>query len=123
MTPLEARQLIGKALDAVGVVGELQVHGYDAEPETPTAGAAWPVFREFNTGVMCGGLARTYDVYCIVRNTSPAVSAEDAEQLAEPLLDALHPLGEWVQPGDTVQIQVADGQVMPAVRIRITPYD
>jgi hypothetical protein len=122
LTPVALRQTIAGALDGIGAVGDLVVHGYDAEPANPTAGSAWPVFREINPGVLCGGLAYTYDVYAIVRAASPAVSATDAEALAEPLLAALAPIGDWVAPIDAVQIQVADGQTMPALRARITPY-
>lgn len=122
MTPAEERGAIAKALDTIGTVGALTVRGFDAAPESPTAGSAWPVLREFSAGTLAGGLAHSYDVYVIVRGSSPRIAAEDAENLAEPLVDALHPLGEWTQPGDTQMVEVAPGQVMPALRLRITPY-
>lgn len=135
-TPREQRAAIRKALDTIGTVhidggdgGDgnggrgLTVVGYDAQPPSPTPGCAWPVLRQFTASTLGGGLARLYDVYCVVRAGTPAISAQDAEALAEPFLDALLTVGVWTPPGDTVSIETDNGQILPAVHVQITPYD
>lgn len=107
-------------VDALGKVAAVQA--YPAEPDQKHPGAAWPALRALTReGVLGGVYVRQYDVFAVLPPGYGPASADAAETLIEALVEALEPIGEWIQPAETVQIAFDNTTVLPGVRVRITP--
>lgn len=114
---MSARELIASALNSVP-----GVTGHAVEPKNKIAGFAWPVLREvWREGTYVAAYTRAYDVFAILPTANAAKSANAAEALAVPLIQALEQIGEWTQPAETVQVDLGNNNTLPALRIRITP--
>lgn len=114
---MSARELIKAALDSVP-----DLTGYAFEPKTKRAGSAWPVLREvWREGTYVAPYTASYDVFAIVPATTAEESASAVEALAVPLIQALERIGEWSQPAETVQLDLGNNNVLPALRVRISP--
>lgn len=114
---MSARELIKAALDSVP-----ELTGYAFEPKTKRAGSAWPVLREvWREGTYVAPYTGAYDVFAIVPATTSEESASAVEALAVPLIQALERIGEWSQPAETVQLDLGNNNVLPALRVRISP--
>lgn len=117
---MSARQRIADALTAAALP-EVQAV-YTSKPDTVHAGAAWPVLREVSRdGVLCAVLTHTYDVFVVLEPGYAPAAADQADALIGPLVLALEPLGEWIQPADLVALAFESGNTVPALRVRITP--
>lgn len=93
------------------------------EPEEFLPGMAWPALRQVTRdGVFCAPLVKGYDVFVILDPGHKTAASQEAEALIEPVVSALEDIGEWTQPAEVVQLAVPNGQALPALRVRITPY-
>ena len=111
-----ARQLV---LDALASVPDLTV--FSTMPDTPMAGAAWPVWVEsrYGAGKLSRPLAHTYEV----RVTLPAGwlpnTVDVADGLIETLASALSSVGDF-EVANPVQIQFDNATSMPGINARVT---
>lgn len=97
---------------------------YDAEPDQKAPGIAWPVLRELNPdGSFCAPYTRTYDVFAVLPAGYGPHSAQVADDLIEPLVDALQKVGDWTPPAEVVRIQLSASETVPGIRVRITPTE
>lgn len=114
---MSARELISTALNRVPGIA-----GYANEPKNKRAGTAWPTLREvWREGTYVAPYTRAYDVFAILPASTSKESADAAETLAVPLIEALSEIGEWTQPAETVEVDLGNNNTLPALRIRITP--
>lgn len=107
---------------AIGSVEGLT--GYATEPKNKNAGTAWPVLREVTRdGTYVSPYTRAYDVFAILPAATAEASADAAEALAVPLIEALEEIGTWTPPLETVELALGNNNTLPALRVRITPDD
>lgn len=112
-----ARERIRAAISAVE-----GLTGYVSEPKNKNAGTAWPVLREVaRDGTYVSPYTRAYDVFAILPATNAEASADAAETLAVPLIEALEEIGTWTPPLELVEVALGNNNSLPALRIRITP--
>lgn len=105
---------------AIGTVEGLT--GYAFEPKNKNAGTAWPVLREVTRdGTYVSPYTRAYDVFAILPASTVEASADAAEALAVPLIEALEEIGTWTPPLESVELALGNNNSLPALRVRITP--
>lgn len=113
-----ARQLV---LDALATVPGLTV--YPTMPDTPMAGAAWPVWAEclYGLGKMSRPLVHAYEVRVVLPQGWLPETVDVADGVVEQLAAALSRLGplDWVRP---VQITFSNNasNAMPGINARVT---
>lgn len=123
MSPLAAPVAVAPArqalLDALALVPGLIPSG--TMPDTPMAGAAWPVWAEsrYQDGKLCRPLRHTYEVRVILPAGWLPETVDTADGLLELLASALSRVGN-VQLVSPVQIAFDNNMSMPGINARIT---
>ena len=90
-------------------------------PDTPMAGAAWPVWAEsrYRDGKLTRPLTHTYEVRVILPAGWLPETVDTADGLIEALCAALSTVGNF-DVANPVQIQFPNNTSMPGINARVT---
>jgi hypothetical protein len=110
------RQLV---LDALATIPSLVP--LSTMPDTPMAGAAWPVWAEsrYGTGKLSRPLTHTYEVRVVLPAGWLPETVDVADGLIDELCSALSTVGT-LDVANPVQIQFDNATSMPGINVRVT---
>jgi hypothetical protein len=115
---LAARQAV---VDALNTGGGDPATG--AMPDTPTAGAAWPVWAEgrYSTGKLTHPIAHTYEAIVVLPEGYHPDTVDAADGLVEQIMAALRRVGtvDVAQPVSVV-FDPHNAASMPGITTRVT---
>lgn len=114
---LPARQAIVDALATVpGLTPSVVM------PDTPVAGAAWPVWSEsaYRAGKLANPLGHTYDVRVILPDGATLDTVDAGDGLVEQVMSALSKVGTVETAGPVQIIFDPNALIMPGITARVT---
>jgi hypothetical protein len=113
-----SRQAVVDALNTIP-----GVEATAAMPDTPTAGAAWPVWAEgrFGTGKLAQPISHTYEAIVVLPEGYHPDTVDAADGLVEQVMTALRRVGpvELSQPVQVV-FDPHNSASMPGITTRVT---
>jgi hypothetical protein len=93
-----------------------------AMPDTPDAGAAWPVWAEsrYRDGKLSRPLAHTYDVRVVLPAAYHPDTVDAADGLVEQVCAALSKVGNVDTAGPVLVVFEQNQTAMPGLSVRVT---
>ena len=113
----------GRATIVAALAAIEGLHPTQSNPDTPTEGAAWPVWVQSTVtgnGKLAQPLTHTYEVYCVLPAGYHPDTVDKADGLIDQLAAALRRIAT-LQQIEPVAIAFDTNQTMPGIRIRLTP--
>jgi hypothetical protein len=114
---LSARDAV---VEALATVPELQP--FATMPDTPVAGAAWPVWAEshYRGGKLAHPVVHTYDVRVLLPSGYHPDTVDAADGLIEEVMAALSKCGTVETVGPVLVVFETNQSTMPGITARVT---
>ena len=110
-----------RVVDALATVEGVNVHA--SAPDTIGPFDAWPAWEsgQYRNGKLTQPITHTFSVFVVLPATYLPDTITSGDELAEPLMIALHKVGD-VDLAEPVLIPVGNNATtLPAIRVRVTP--